>query len=108
MPFNMYFSQLLSFTIILHMISLKEFVYCINLTKMFGNMTSKLSELNDNRSTIKYTPNEEKLLKHLFKNYNPNIMPKEYANETVKLYIGLAMVQLINIVYIFYFLIILM
>ena len=44
------------------------------------------------------TPNEEKLLRYLFKDYNPNIMPKENMNESFKLYFGLAMAQLINIV----------
>jgi hypothetical protein len=58
------------------------------------------SSLDDDfsNSSIKYTPNEEKLLKFLFKDYNPNIMPKEFSNETLTLYIGLAMAQLINIV----------
>jgi hypothetical protein len=94
-----FFDKLFLLTILWH----TKFINCINLTKMFSKMTSKLPELNINHSTIKYTPNEEKLLKHLFKNYNPNIMPKEHLNETVKLYIGLAMIQLINIVDIFSF-----
>jgi hypothetical protein len=98
----MYINQLLLFSVISYILLLNQFVKCINLNKMFINMTSKLSELNANHSTIKYTHNEEKLLKHLFKDYNPNIMPKEFSNDTVKLYIGLAMVQLINIVYLLF------
>jgi hypothetical protein len=47
---------------------------------------------------IEYSETEEKLLKYLFKDYNPNIIPREHINESLKLYIGLAMVQLINIV----------
>ena len=41
---------------------------------------------------------EERLLKYLLKNYNPNIMPKLNMSENFKLYFGLAMSQLINIV----------
>ena len=47
---------------------------------------------------LQYSSTEEKLLEYLFKNYNPNIIPRESSNESLKLYIGLAMVQLINIV----------
>lgn len=45
---------------------------------------------------------EERLHRYIFKNYNPNIMPKRHLNETLKLSIGLALIQIINIV--FYFL----
>jgi hypothetical protein len=45
-----------------------------------------------------YSSTEEKLLAYLFREYNPNIIPRENSNESLKLYIGLAMVQLINIV----------
>ncbi len=47
---------------------------------------------------LAYTSTEEKLLEYLFRDYNPNIIPRENSNESLKLYIGLAMVQLINIV----------
>jgi hypothetical protein len=40
---------------------------------------------------------EERLLRYLFKDYNPHIIPRESNNESLKLYIGLAMIQLINI-----------
>ena len=52
-------------------------------------------KLTDNYS---YTQDEEKLLKYLFKDYNPNIIPKVSLNESLKLYFGLAMSQLINVV----------
>ena len=41
---------------------------------------------------------EERLHRYIFKNYNPNIIPKRYSNETLKLSIGLALIQIINIV----------
>ena len=50
---------------------------------------------------LTYTSTEEKLLEYLFRDYNPNIIPRENSNESLKLYIGLAMVQLINIVSLF-------
>ncbi len=46
-----------------------------------------------------YSPTEERLLRYLFKDYNPHIMPRENLNESFKLYIGMAMSQLINIVF---------
>lgn len=46
-------------------------------------------------SSYKY---EDQLLKHLFKSYNPNLIPRRNSNETLKLYLGLAMIQLINMV----------
>jgi len=50
-----------------------------------------------NRSEIEWHK-EAKLLHYLLHDYNPNIIPREYKNESLKLYIGLAMSQLINIV----------
>lgn len=41
---------------------------------------------------------EEKLLKYLLKDYNPNIMPKMDWHDHFKIFFGLALVQLINIV----------
>lgn len=61
------------------------------------NYTTPVPIYND-KSTNPYSPAEEKLLKYLFKNYNPHIMPRENLNESFKLYIGLAMSQLINVV----------
>lgn len=45
-----------------------------------------------------YSPSEERLLKYLFKSYNPHIMPRVNSNESLKLYFGLALGQLINVV----------
>jgi len=50
-----------------------------------------------NRSVIEWQK-EAKLLHYLLQDYNPNIIPRESKNESLKLYIGLAMSQLINIV----------
>ena len=44
---------------------------------------------------------EEKLLNYLFYKYNPNLIPVESINDSLKLYMGLAMSQLINIVILF-------
>lgn len=52
---------------------------------------------NTNRSEIEWQK-EAKLLNFLLHDYNPNIIPSEKKNESLKLYIGLAMSQLINIV----------
>lgn len=41
---------------------------------------------------------EERLIELLLRNYNPNIIPKPIYNQSLKLYIGLSMAQLINIV----------
>jgi hypothetical protein len=51
-----------------------------------------------NYQNVNYSPNEERLLKYLFTNYNPNIIPIESSNQSLKLFIGMAMIQLINIV----------
>ena len=45
-----------------------------------------------------YSHNEERLLNHLFKDYNPFVMPRKSANESLKVYFGLALHQLIQIV----------
>ena len=41
---------------------------------------------------------EDRLLKYLFKDYNPYVIPRDYRNYSLKLYVGLAMIQLINMV----------
>ena len=50
------------------------------------------------KGNVSDSPSEEKLFKYLLKDYNPNIMPKLNMSEHFKLYFGLAMSQLINIV----------
>ena len=78
---------------------LKGFSSIHTFSQYSSNLAFANSFAEDERfnTSIKYTLNEEKLLRYLFKNYNPNIMPKEFS-ETLKLYIGLAMIQLIYFV----------
>lgn len=74
-----------------------RYLECAKLKSL--NMTTPIITTDINRHHgLQYSPNEEKLLKYLFKDYNPHIMPKESLNESFKLYIGMAMSQLINIV----------
>lgn len=54
--------------------------------------------LGSDRLNQDHISTEEKLLRYLFKDYNPNVMPRQNLNESFKLYVGLAMSQLINIV----------
>ncbi|RNA33865.1 acetylcholine receptor subunit beta-like 1 [Brachionus plicatilis] len=65
------------------------------------NQTSDFS-LDNFKSLIQqddgdYSPSEERLLRYLFRSYNPNIMPRVNGNESFKLYFGLALGQLINV-----------
>lgn len=78
----------------------------------FLNMNSSMIQMNSQQShesntsyqhTVRNRSEEDwykeaKLLNYLLRNYNPNIIPREYNNESLKLYIGLAMSQLINLV----------
>lgn len=78
----------------------------------FLNMNSSMIQMNSLQShesntsyqhTVRNRSEEDwykeaKLLNYLLRNYNPNIIPREYNNESLKLYIGLAMSQLINLV----------
>lgn len=83
------------------------FCYLANLTKSAKiiknfNLTSE-SSLEYVKSLMQeddvgYSPSEERLLRYLFKSYNPNIMPRVNLNESFKLYFGLALGQLINVV----------
>lgn len=50
-----------------------------------------------------FSLSEERLLNYLFKGYNPNIIPNHENNQSLRVYLGLAMVQLINIVTIYHF-----
>ncbi len=87
-------------------------IECINLRKEASNLSffdeyRLQSELKrqyniehfNSKSKYKY---ENKLLHLLFKNYNQNILPRENNNESLKLNIGLAMIQLVNIVRFFF------
>jgi hypothetical protein len=64
-----------------------------------------ISLLESSSATNKYSASEEidkmeeRLHRYIFKNYNRNIMPKRHLNETLKLSIGLALIQIINIVF---------
>lgn len=60
----------------------------------FLNNVKLINQEND----VEYSPSEERLLKYLFKSYNPHIMPRVNYNESLKLYFGLALGQLINVV----------
>lgn len=74
---------------------------CLKVMKAFNHTTHIMppnQKVKYHQSDLGYSPSEEKLLKYLFKEYNPHIMPIENLNESLKLYIGLAMGQLINIV----------
>lgn len=90
----------------------------INLQHVFGfnkvsladsryiNYTISVSQTSSTQpvSTIEEIDKmEERLHRYIFKNYNPNIMPKRDSNETLKLSIGLALIQIINIVIDIYF-----
>ena len=59
----------------------------------YSNLT--LSNQKPNSYGLK---NEEKLINLLLQNYNPNVIPRPSLNESLKLYVGLSMAQLINIV----------
>ena len=86
---------LLFFSIILSVWQRAESRVVINLL----NFTTPAGALSaSERINQAYSSTEERLLRYLFKDYNPNIMPRENLNESFKLYIGLAMSQLINIV----------
>lgn len=86
---------LLFFSIILSVSQRAECRVVINLL----NFTTPAGALSaSERINQAYSSTEERLLRYLFKDYNPNIMPRENLNESFKLYIGLAMSQLINIV----------
>lgn len=88
-------SILLFFSIILSVWQRAECRVVINLL----NFTTPAGALSaSERINQAYSSTEERLLRYLFKDYNPNIMPRENLNESFKLYIGLAMSQLINIV----------
>ena len=77
-------------------------LYFLSISKEINGLKMKIS----NRSGIiekqysqYYTSiNEEKLLNYLFHNYNPNVIPRLFSNESLIIYIGLSMSQLINIV----------
>lgn len=80
---------------------------CAKIMKHFNHTThiiptdflkDKYVKYNKIKAQEGYSPSEERLLKYLFKDYNPQIMPRENLNESFKLYVGLAMGQLINIV----------
>lgn len=86
---------LLFFSIILSVSQRAQCRVVINLL----NFTTPAGALSaSERINQAYSSTEERLLRYLFKDYNPNIMPRENLNESFKLYIGLAMSQLINIV----------
>lgn len=85
-------------------ISRPSLVESLKIMKQYNMTTNVIQTTNMakvaaiSKDPIAYSSAEEKLLEYLFKDYNPNIIPRESANESLKLYIGLAMVQLINIV----------
>jgi hypothetical protein len=62
------------------------------------NHTSKEDVEEFNRIKDSSYKDEDELLKILFQTYNPNIIPRRNLNESLKLYVGLAMIQLVNMV----------
>jgi hypothetical protein len=77
--------------IMLFYLSILKEIVCLKMK--FSNR----SELEKKYSQFHTSINEERLLKHLFNNYNPNVIPR-FVNESLTIYIGLSMSQLINIV----------
>jgi hypothetical protein len=74
-------------------IPLKKFDFT---TKSIFTKKSRAGKMNE---SSKIDPlKEEKLLKYLLKDYNSNIMPKLNLHDHLRVFFGLALVQLINIV----------
>ena len=68
-------------------------------TKSIFTKKGRAGKMNESSSSSKIDPlKEEKLLKYLLKDYNPNIMPKLNLHDHLRVFFGLALVQLINIV----------
>ncbi len=79
---------------------------CLQTYMKFNMNSSIVQNINDftnyhytyRNRTEKEWYKEAKLLNYLLRDYNPHIIPRENTNESLKLYIGLAMSQLINLV----------
>ena len=82
------------------MLYLRLIMIYLSISKVIESFKIKFS----NRSEIeKYSQhstskNEENLIKILFSDYNPNVIPRPRLNESLKIYMGLSMSQLLNIV----------
>lgn len=67
----------------------------------FNNQSLTLKNEISKRNNRRPYDAKTKLLRYLFTNYNPNMIPIQNHKYSQKVYIGLAMIQLINMVCIF-------